>query len=357
MSGPRVLFLTLVFVFSCQSADYNKIVVPQLNAGFYTNALTEIDKKLRTDADGEKLHSQKLYYCERLDWPTSCLSALEREKDLSGMTVQLAENFVRYYVNHADYTELKTFIDRWNSEFDLYQKNQRWYIKGLIMDAEYERAQVHLRGYLSTVQDTATLAFAAEQYLFLGDTVLANFYLSNLYSESTDHPLVYQYASFLFRANKHVKGQEVIKSYAKNNELSLTQAFQASTSLRKHGYLKDAISLLKPHHFVDSAAFFLSDIYISAAQFDSSILVLDSVIARNPANLKARWKKARAFEDKGWYSYATSLLEDILELDSSNLEAKERVTLIQRKIAYLQRQKREVIVPPKIELKPIKIDN
>ena len=357
MKELGIKLFILLFAISCQSTDNQRIIVPELTADFYAEALSDLDRKLASDADNEKLIRQKLYYCERLEWPISCLSALEYEKNRAGMTHQLADNYVYYFIKHQQFELLGDFIDEWNSQFDLYEKNQKSFIYGLTYSRQFGRAQTHLRDYLSKHTDTSALAFASQQYLEMQDTILAVYCLANLYADAPEHPLMYQYGNILFKLNEHERAFQAMEHYRVNHSISYEDAFGIAMTYSSKGYLKPAIGILKPYCCQDTVSFFISDMHKRSFEFDSSVMYLDSVIIADPKNLRALWKKSRAFEDKGWFSYALSLLEDITEIDTNHQEAQKRIDLIQRKIAYLQRQKREDLIPPALELKPIKFDN
>ena len=90
-----VIVLILVFL-SCNSSNENKIVVPKLHAGFYSEALERINDKLKSDPENSRLVDQKLFYCNQLGWPTTCISALDAYKQTHGMTNQLVEQYIAY---------------------------------------------------------------------------------------------------------------------------------------------------------------------------------------------------------------------------------------------------------------------
>ena len=350
-------WIIVIFGICCQKIDNQEIIVPELTSDFYSEALFDINKKLISDADNDKLVRQKLFYCERLDWPITCLSALEYEKRRVGMTSQLAENYIRYFINHKQFDLLGDFIDRWNAQYDLYEKNQKSFIQGLIYSEQFPRAQLHLRNFLSKSLDTASLAFASRQYLAIGDTILGVYYLSKLQSSAGDHSLMYLYGDILFDLGQYERAYEVVETYRKHHQLGFEKTIAIAKHYSSSGYLNSAINILRPYSYQDTVSFFISELYLKSYKFDSSIIYLDSILIKDPLNVKAIWKKGRAYEDRGWFSYAINLFEDIIEIDTGYEKAKKRINLIQRKIAYLQRQKQEANRPPVLELKPIKLDN
>ena len=227
------------------------------------------------------------------------------------MTHQLADNYIQYFINHNEFDLLRDFIDRWDAQFNLYEENQKPFIESLILSKQYQRAQIHLRDFLSKSMDTASLAFASKRYLAMNDTILGVYYLSRLHSNAGDHALMYDFGNILFRLGEHERGYEVSSEYRAHHSLNLERAFVIAQHYARHGYLRPAITALQPHCCEDTVSFFISDLYRKSFKFDSSVMYLDSVIIADPTHLKARWKKGRAYEDRGWFSYATRLFEEL----------------------------------------------
>ena len=352
----RVLFF-FCFVVACQNTDNQQIIVPKLKSGFYEEALVDLNRKLASEPGDDKLNAQKLYYCERLEWPITCLAALDFKKQKEGMTSQLADSYVIYFIKHKRYDLLRDFVDQWDDEFNLYQRNQKAYITGLITSGQYEAARGHLRDLLSRAKDSSALAFGARQHLILGDTTFALYHLAKLHKVNASHVLMYPYGLLLLDRGQQDRAFQALGGYQLKHPLSIEKSLEVAGRYSKVNLFDPAIRVLRPHCCQDTIAYMLSDLFRRSNRFDSSIMYLDSVIVRDPSNVKAFWKKGRAYEDRGWFSYATSLYEDLLALDSTYTEAQQRINLIQRKIAYLQRQKQEVVRPPTLELETIKLDN
>ena len=106
-----------LILLSC-SGKKDRIVVPELERDFYAQALETLDDKLDRDDQDLQLIEQKLYYCERLNWPETCLEALDEYKRQKGMTPQLLDQYIVYYLNQESYASLLDIIERWSTVFD-----------------------------------------------------------------------------------------------------------------------------------------------------------------------------------------------------------------------------------------------
>ncbi|MEO1254606.1 MAG: hypothetical protein AAFY41_06935, partial [Bacteroidota bacterium] len=179
----RVLTSTfLLLILSCSSTEKDKIIVPNLRSQFYTDALERIDKELEKNPKNTILIDQKLFYCEQTNWPTNCIAALDSYKELYGMTGQLIEQYISYYQTYESYESLLQLVEEWSDEFNLMRDHKKIYIDCLSKTGRHEDAKYELRAYLSSHQKEEDLAFAAAQYLEMGDSLIATYNISKLYN-------------------------------------------------------------------------------------------------------------------------------------------------------------------------------
>ncbi|GAB4247329.1 MAG: hypothetical protein Tsb0034_26490 [Ekhidna sp.] len=331
-------------------------MVPEVHAGFYFQALDQINDKLKQDPSNIVLAEQKIYYCEQLEWPTTCISALELYKEKFGMSNQLVEQYLSYYLKHERYQLIQEMIERWNEEFDLIERYHAPYIAALVRSNQKERARLELQSFLKRNTDAEGVSFAARQYLNMRDTAYATYYLSKLEQLAPEHSLMYDYGKLLIALNKVDRADAKIRTYlaeqgTEEDHVEVAHLYEAT------GYLTRARQVLKPYATRDTLAYLLVDWYKREFFWDSAVLYLDTVLVQDSLNTKAWWKKGRMYEDRGWLSYSLQYFERLLEINPSDSSAMDRIALIQRKIAYLQRQKFEESKIPVLELEPLKIKN
>lgn len=331
--------------------------MPELTSGFYTNALTEINAKLKSDPSNVNLIEQKLYYCDQLDWPTTCISALNEYKAKFGMTNQLIEQYLEYYQINQRHQLIVEVIERWNDEFDLIDQYQLPFIESLVLTGKKERAKRELRAYLISNDNESALSFASLQYLMMQDTTMAIYNLSKLNKLNSLHPLMLDYGDLLISKNRFVKGFNAIENCSETFKGDEQANLRIARIYERQNWLKDARNKIKPFIASDTMAYMVADWYRRELLWDSSIMYIDSVIVRDSLNLKAWWKRARAYEDRGWLSYSLRYFDKMIEIDSTDSLAIKRKQLIQQKIAYLQRKKFEESKVPILDIQPRKINN
>ncbi len=355
MRGSAVILI--LFLIGCTQTSDNKIVVPKLHAEFYSDALDRIDKELESSPDNKRLLDQKVFYCEQLDWPITCISALDTYKKVNGMTNQLVEQYIAYHKEHEQYQLLLEVIDTWGNEYDLDKRHKETYIDCLTRLGKKAYATIELKEYLKFHQDQNAFAFAAIQYLRLNDTTLATYNLSKLYREDPTNDLMWNYGSILVSLGYDDKGFDVMDQFVSQNADSFDIQFIYAQLLKNSDKNSEARRVLKPFSDVDSVAYTLSEWFKEDQKWDSAGYMLSTVVARDSSNRTPIWKLGRLYEDRGWFLASLPYFEYLIELDPQDTLARQRIDLIQRKIAYLQRLKFEENKRPTIELQPKKIEN
>ena len=350
-----IILLVLLF-FSCNSVPSDRIIVPEFQTDFYSGALERIDKELRSKPEDQHLVAQKIFYCEELDWPLSCIEALDTYRSKNGMTNQLVEQYVSYYKAHEMYESLLNVIDKWSEEYDLEERYKETYIDALTRLNRTRPATIELREYLKRNQSKEAISFASEQFLRINDTTMAAYNLGKLYTMDQENDLMWEYGKILISLGYINLGFDRLSEYVNSHDDFDTQIVYAKM-LENAERSVDSRRILKSWADEDTVAYMISDSFQKDFLWDSAAMVLQEISARDSLNRKPLWKLGRLYEDRGWFLSAIPYFEYLLELDPSDTLASKRIGLIQRKIAYLQRQKFEENKIPVIEVKPKKIDN
>ncbi|WP_420318825.1 tetratricopeptide repeat protein [Ekhidna sp.] len=350
-------YILSIALFACSGPKNDKIIVPKLHAGFYSDALNEINDKLESDPDNDHLVGQKLFYCEQLDWPTTCISALNAQKEKFGMSNQLVKQYIDYYQKHDLQKDLLRLIDKWDEEYGLKKDYVEAYIESLIKTNNYLRARYELRKFLKNNQNSQNIEFASSKYLELGDSVMAVYNLGKLYKQSPQNDLMWNYGQMLIEFGYEDMGIDVMNKYFTESTLRFDQKLTYASLLERLDRGEQSRNLLFQDLDKDTAAYFITESYKNDAKWDSAAYILESLIKRDSTNRMALWKAGRLYEDRGWLLYAIRYFEYLEDLNPNDTLASQRIDLIQRKIAYLQRLKFEESKTPGLELQPKKIEN
>lgn len=345
-------FLALFFG-ACQTGGEFKIIIPEPTESFFQKTIKEIDSQLADDPQNATLHRKKLYPCEYAGWPSSCLRSLKAASS-KGMSRQLAEQYIAYYRQQGQFDEITAFIRKWDPYFFLYKDHKGSYIRGLLQTKSTKEAYLHLRQWLHRSKDAETLAFASQAYMQMGDTVLCTYALTLLHEEAPLHDLMYDYVLLLISQRQLQKAYGILQGEWIARKLSIQNALSLAFVFEQNGWKDEAIEILTPHQAQDTAIFYLSSLHISSGRLRQGVALLDAILNEDPTDRQALWKKAMAYENRGWLTAANSSFEALVEAHPEDSAAQKHLLQNQRKIAYLQRQKRREAMPPLLELKSLK---
>lgn len=351
------LSLSIIVCCTCSNPHRQEIIVPELRANFYANELHQIDARIKSNPPSIDLIKQKLYYCDQLDWPTTCISALDQYRAKFGMTNLLVGQYIKYYSKHAQYRPLIDVIEKWNKKYDLEKKIHQSLIISLVNVGQHARAKAELSNFLVENQSIEGWTFVSKQYLHLNDTLMAIYNLTKLDELGLlDSSLVFPYGKLLVELGYPDHGFEVLEKYYASAPKNVALSLLIAGIYEAENELGEARNKLKPFVKYDTLSFLLSDWYKKDLLWDSAIMYLDSVIYRDPTNTKAWRKRGKIYEDRGWLSSSLKSYKKIVEINPTDSMAVDKVGMIRQKITYLRRKKIEQNkVPVLLELNPIQI--
>ena len=351
---PLVLLIVLS---ACVSRPSNDILIPEYNAALYLESLAQVEEKLSTQPSSIKLLEQKLYYCDKAGWPGTCRQALDEIQSVKGMDLKLSRDYLQYYGANDLSAEMVSFVGTWRSQFPLNVEQLQWFIQALVDEKEEVEARAELHFLLNEFDAITSDEFAANQYLRMGDTLRAVYHLSRVRKKDGSRHSMLPYGQMLFELGYAARGIEVLQSYfmqqPEDSHLSLTLA----TFYENYGYNTLARKVLMKVPAEDSIDYYLANLYQRDGLLDSAIFRLDSILVRDPEQLKALKIKGSLYEQKGWLSTALTTFEEAYNLDSTDTAIRNQIAVIQRKIAYLQRRKFEESKTPLLQLESKKIEN
>ncbi len=350
------LFYLLSFsiLVACSSSKKDKIIVPKLHAGFYSDALDKLDKEIESDPENNNLIDQKIFYCEQLEWPTTCVAALDAFKGKYGMSKQLIDQYIFYYQKHDQYQSLYDLIDRWDKEFELKDDFKHTYIHCLTQLNQVNQAKIELRRLLSKSQSIEDLSFASRKYLEIKDSLVAAYNLSKLYKKDPQNELMWDYGNILIGIGYYERGFEAIDFYTKQNAGNKDVQLTLAGLFRQSGRRNQSRQTLLPFKSIDTVSYLLSDWYKEDLMWDSAAMVLQNVALYDSLDRTPIWKLGILYEERGWLNRSLQYFESLRTMQPNDTLVLQKIDLIQRKIAYLQRRKFEESKIPVIEIEPIK---
>lgn len=347
----------LILITGCVSKPATEIIVPTIRDDFYQEALSKVDEMLEDDPSNANLIEQKLFYCDATGWTSSCKEALDSYKNTNGMSEDLFQTYLDFYEAGEEHSSIINLVNDWRDVYELTDTQYMLHIKSLLATKRSIEVKRELTSFLGKNKNFKAQEFAAMQYMALGDTLLAIYYLSKVRKANSMRPSMIDYGKMLFGLGYPNRGIEVLEEYSASPSDNQTFSFDLASFYDEHGYYGLARKKLRNYSSEDAVCTYISELYQKEGLLDSAILYMDSILIRDSENVAAIKTKASLYDQKGWLSTSLKYYEQAFVLDSTDTALSNQIAVIQRKIAYLQRRKFEESKAPLLQLESKKIIN
>lgn len=330
----RHIIILFILILGCNS-KIEKQEISGIEGGpdFYMNAYKEVEKAYK-DEPSDQLLRQKLYYLEKLNWPPMAISTLEQAQRRFGFNQELIEKFILYYEKNEQYAELMELLGTWGKIHKLGPEMLESNIRAHMILSQRERSIELLNEYIYKYNDARNEAFVATQFLKLGDTLMSIYHFSKLHKKDPTHyALVKQYVPLLLRIGQPKRARGILTVSAKSDTTFLTQ-LMLSKSLYQMGEKRNAKGMLM-NKWNAEALEQLTRWYWDEQQWDSTMFYVNKLIQIDSSR-NSLFMKASIYEERGALNSALQLFNFLVETDSTDYLAKERVQDVSRKIAYLR---------------------
>ena len=349
------LILPLFLFAGCAKRKTDEIIVPHLTVNFYHQSLDKINKTLKRNPLNLELNQQKIYYCSRLNWPKTCVYALDALVKQKGMSYELLNKYITYYKTQKQYDLLINFVTKWKKKYRLTNDMRRTYIIALINQNMSQNVFHELKKYLENTHDLGDYVFVGDQYLAIGDSVMATFYYSKVYNQAKNHHLLpRQYGYLLIKYGRVNLGLDMLENYVKRNPEDLKLNIDLAFLYKKYYRIDKAMNILKSYKQEDTTTYLLIKWYEENAKWDSASYYIDKLIEKKPRDRKAWWTKANMYEKRGRLSYSLKYFNKLIDINPQDTMAINKIASIRRKIEYYNRLKFERNKLEVIELKTLK---
>ncbi|MEM0939914.1 MAG: hypothetical protein AAGI25_09015 [Bacteroidota bacterium] len=231
------------------------------------------------------------------------------------------------------------FINEMDEDYPLSKKCRKLLIESLISLGHKNQAVLRINQLLKDDMQTEDLAFVSEKYFEMADTLMATYYLGKLSKLDSTHALMLNYGKILLHLGYLQRGIEALEMYFSSQPIKEELAIELAGLYNEQELYDYARNKLKPLEKQDTILFFLSNLYRKDFIWDSAIMYLDSILIMDSVNFRAYKSKGIIYEERGWLLTSLSHFERALMIDSTDTSLSNKIIQIQRKIAFLQRQK------------------
>ncbi len=339
----KVILVALVVV-SCQSNSSDRIDIPENMPLSQHNLLEQILEKSRSNPTDERLLMQGLYYCEELEWPELCEESLLRAKKRWGLTDELTDKLVGYYLNNGNFDELQSILK------SAVETRPRLEAKIRIATQKKEDINGLLNRYSIHYKDIEATIFAINSYLEIKDTAQSIVHFEKLNTLDSMNELLRSFHPILMARNKFAESIYFVNNQLVNSPNDTTLLIDLAISLYEKNETDSAKNILRRMNSSRNHEL-LATWFKKENNWDSTLFYLDKMLIRNPSSRSLLLDKAETLESKRWVTKSLMYYERVLQMDPSDSVMQARVEIVRRKVAYLRQIKEKKELPLLINLK------
>lgn len=336
MKFSAIFLPLLCLLISCELRPAeDRIRIPQVTASFYENAASRLGEALEKDPNNVNLVELQLSYYEKLDWPPEADKSVERAKLVLELEPIVAKKYADFYVKNDQFEALLNLRDELGERYETPDWMWHYQINAANKVGRFEEAIVLLRSFFTSPRSKDDHFFGGKEYLVAGDSLLGLYHLQQVKKEMQDNSnFVRVYVPLAYHNGAYNEVLNVINDYD-DKTVDITLPYKA-LSLYALGESDEAKKLLWSIP-VKANLETLHTWYLNEQRLDSSVMCLERILVTNPNDLDVLLRKGKIDDRRGWVYRAASAFNQILEIDSTHVEAKESLELVNRKIAYLRR--------------------
>ena len=320
--------------------------LPEFNEVYYSTVLNALNEKIENAPQNADVYFKKGEVLEKLNNPDNAIINYKKAIRLDSLNPGYYKSLARLFYKQeklirAEENALRA-LQLGDQTADLHQLLADVYIK----KAEFTIALNHLNKAIETAPRNSYYAFRkGKLYLQLGDTVKAKEFLISKMHNIAPGAEVYGALADIYLAEKNY--QQAIAYLDSSLEL-VGQGRKAilvkkAEVFQKSGNVSAAKSLLKEQLKEDSANFALNfklaELHFISSGYDSALYYLNNSILLDSKKKEAFLLMGKVYDRKRMYLTAQDQFKNALLIDSGYHQARVAIVDLERKLAYIQRQK------------------
>jgi tetratricopeptide (TPR) repeat protein len=286
-----------------------------------------------------------LFVNKKYEWSNVQKSTVELLVETHPQNKEVNELCASYYLFIGEYPralELNMQAEKLGTNTTEFYKTRSQIYSGL---GRYDLAIDYInKAVMINSNDPEIYLSKGDIYLRLGDSLSALQYKEQaFFHDPSRMGIAYELAHLYVKSEMYEKAIVLIEELSSQNYQETSLAFlTVEIRERKGDYLGAnnlLIDLLKKGEL--AAGKRLLNYYEQSKNYDSLVSVSSLILELDNKNLLALRSKAKAFDNKGYYSSALMYYDQVLDIDSLNEEALLGVSKIKGKIAYLRKIKEQ----------------
>ena len=334
-----VQYLSLVCVFfACELRPAeDRIRIPQVTASFYENAANRLADELEKDPQKVSLIELQLSHYEKLGWPLEAAKCVDRAQEVLELEPIVAKKFADFYMTNGKFEALLKLRDQLAERYETPDWMWQYQISAANKTGRFQEAIGWLRGFFTSDRSVQDHLFGGQEYLVAGDSLLALYHLQKVKKDMQDNrEFIKVYVPLAYHNRAYNEVLNVIDDYD-DRTVDVTLPYKA-LSFYALGQTNKAKKLLWSIPVISNMET-LHGWYLNERRLDSAAICLERMLVTNPQDVEVLLRKGKLDFRRGLLYRAAASFNQILEIDSVHTDAKESLDLVNRKIAYLRRNR------------------
>lgn len=344
-----IFWFLLVALFGCQQRQEYPISAIEIAPELELQQLVRLNERIKSQPQNLSLRKQRFAINYRLKWPQNAIEDLEFIVKNEGLSFDLYNQAISFYDAYHYFESMLLMLEQW-SDFANVETDRHWKSKALIGLGRTREAEYTLWEHLQTnKKNEQELIYISQSFLLLADTAQSIYSMNLLSKLNPGHEiLLKEYVPLLLLINQPVKAQQVLANFDINVKDTVAtyhlaeMAFQTGNFRKGHQLLRnyeDEQSYLKRYQG-----------FIEEKQLDSASLMADLAIQMDSSS-RSLFVKGQLLENQYNRIWpARTYYELSLKMDSTNINARESIANVDRKIAYLRSLKERDSRTPILEI-------
>lgn len=336
MKIQAILLPMLCLLWACElRPEEDRIRIPQVTSDFYEKAASRLDEQLEKDPENEDLIKLQLSYFEKLNWPKNAIRCIRRARNVLDLEPVTAKQYADFYVKNEWFEDLLQLRDDLGRRYETPDWMWHYQIKAANQVGRKSEAKALLRSYFTLPRSTQDHFFGGKEYLRSGDSLLSLYHLQKAKKGlQSNSEFVRVYVPLAYRSGAYKEILDIVDANDEQTiDISLPYKARSLYALGETGAAKSMLWSIPVKGNLET----LCAWYLKEQKLDSSVICLERILLLNPNDINVLWRKGKIEERRGWLYRAAAAFEQVLEIDSTHVAAKESLEVVNRKIAYLRR--------------------
>ncbi len=356
--GCYMLISFVMLFFNCETKhDKSRIINVQETIDI-TSEINYLRDKISKYPDNLDYYIKIAELYDEAETPEGVFMALEEADKRFPDNTEVQNQLAKAYVRHKDLEKASVFLKILEKKDEI--KDYKVYADFYRLKNDYRRALDYASKALSENPfDWKSHMIKGDAYLHMKDTISAINSYKSAHEIYDGKPVFRRLFSLYLKRKSFDEAKQLLRSYVNQLSSGKEICYEEGKLFLSMKQLDSAKVVFKDciQSDPENGQLYLSlgELYFNEYKYDSSLFMIEKTIRLDKKNEDAYVLKARIMDKRGMYNEAKGIYENILQIDTTAIIARQELQKLERKIAYLRDLKRKEAIQSQMDsIKPAK---